>query len=57
MSSPSSHHDKSEPEAAAALLSPGKMMMDVERISEAFWRETPWGKAMKDTLRNHPFPK
>ncbi|DBB03271.1 TPA: hypothetical protein ACH3X3_010666 [Trebouxia sp. C0006] len=34
-----------------------KMMMEVGEISEAFWRETPWGKAMRDELKNHPYPK
>ena len=34
-----------------------KMMMEVEEIAEAFWRETPWGKAMRDELKNHPYPK
>lgn len=34
-----------------------KMMMEVEEISEAFWRDTPWGRAMRDELKNHPFPK
>lgn len=51
------NRNNGELEAAAALLLPGKMMMEVERISEAFWRETPWGQTMKETLRNQPFPK
>lgn len=40
-----------------ALLLSGKMMMEVDKISEAFWWETPWGKNMQDTLKNRPFPK
>ena len=32
-------------------------MMEVDKISEAFWQETPWGQNMKDTLKNRPFPK
>ena len=32
-------------------------MMEVEDISEAFWRETPWGRAMRDQLKTNPFPR
>lgn len=35
----------------------GKLMMGVEEISDHFWRETPWGRAMKDQLSNPPQPK
>ena len=30
----------------------GKLMMNVDEISDHFWRETPWGKAMKEQLSN-----
>jgi len=41
----------------SGIAAAGKMMMEVGEISEAFWRETPWGQAMRDELKNHPYPK
>lgn len=35
----------------------GKLMMEVEQISDHFWRETPWGKAMKEQLSHSTQPK
>ena len=39
----------------STALCTGKLMMSVEEISDRFWRETPWGQAMKDQL-SHPTP-
>ena len=35
----------------------GKLMMDVEEISDHFWRENPWGRAMKEQLAHPAQPK
>ena len=34
-----------------------QLMVNVDEISDHFWRNTQWGRDMQDELQNHPFPK